>query len=52
MSSLNFVSVLLGVQLKIRDALENGGVWLKIQGDVRRGIAALWKSFRTYMGDG
>jgi hypothetical protein len=52
MSSLNSVSVLLGVQLKIRDALENGGVRLKIQGDVRRGIAALWKSFRTYTGDG
>ena len=41
----------LGVQLKIREAFDNEGVRLK-SGDVRRDIAALWKSFRTYAGDG
>jgi quinoprotein relay system zinc metallohydrolase 2 len=40
------------VQLKIGDAFENRGVWLKIQADVGCGIAALWKSLRTYAGDG
>ena len=51
MNSLNCVSVLLGVQLKIRDAIENEGVVEK-SGNVGRHIAALGKSFGNYTGDG